>query len=316
MPVPSDITVDRTLMPRPHGDVPAHPRAGRVAAVAGAVSVVLAGVLAASLGRPAAAQAEIPVIGPVIHKIGGIGHTILHPVDAVMEGFLKILQAIFGGIEARLIAGVINALLTIPNFDSGHVAELEQTTVAIAAGMLTAVLTLSILRYYVAGLTDSGSGGFEALQGVVRVIGAVGFIILWPGLFNEVVKIPRLFNEALLGSGSVQHNVALLFDAALVLGSGAFALDAGIGLIFVILIGFIAALVFIALLWMKVLLSVLLMFLYVTMPLAVVLWPVPELSWLATSSMKVLFVALIAAERANRIAHTHGTINATNSTFI
>src|ERR1039458_6897151 len=166
MPVPSDIAVDRTLMPCPHGDVPAHPRAGRVAAVAGVASVVLAGVLAASLGHPAAAQAEIPVIGPVIHKIGGIGHTILHPVDAVTEGFLKILQSIFGGIEARLIAGVINALLTIPNFDSGHVAELEQTTVAIAAGMLTAVLTLSILRYYVAGLTDSGSGGFEAHLGV------------------------------------------------------------------------------------------------------------------------------------------------------
>jgi hypothetical protein len=293
MPVPSDITVHRTLIPGPHGDVPSRPRSGRVGAMAGVASVVLAGVLAASLGRPAAAQAEIPVIGPVIHKIGGIGHTILHPVDAVTEGFLKILQSIFGGIEARLIAGVINALLTIPNFDSGHVAELEKTTVAIAAGMLTAVLTLSILRYYVAGLSDSGSGGFEALQGVVRVLGAVGFIILWPGLFNEVVKIPRLFNEALLGSGSVQHNVALLFDAALVLGSGAFVLGTGVGLIFVILIGFIAAITFIALLWMKVLLSVLLMFLYVTMPLAVVLWPVPELSWLATSSMKVLFVALI-----------------------
>ena len=149
------------------------------------------------------------------------------------------------------------------------------------------------MRYYVAGLTDSGSGGFEALQGVVRVIGAVGFIILWPGLFNEVVKIPQLFDEALLGSGSVQHNVALLFDAALVVGTGAFAIDGGIGLIFVILIGFIAALVFIALLWMKVLLSVLLMFLYVTMPLAAVLWPVPELSWLATSAIKTLFVALI-----------------------
>jgi hypothetical protein len=291
MPTPGDITY-RTLMPGAHGNAGGHRGVGRVAAAGGAASI-LVGVLAASLAHPAAARAEIPVIGPVIHKIGGVGHTILHPVDAVVEGFLKILQAIFGGIEARLIAGVINALLTIPNFDSGHVAELERTTVAIAAGMLTAVLTLSILRYYIAGLTDSGSGGFEALQGLARVVGAVSFIILWPGLFNEVVKIPRLFNEALLGSGSVQHNVALLFDAALVLGSGAFAVGAGVGLIFVILIGFIAALVFIALLWMKVLLSVLLMFLYVTMPLAVVLWPVPELSWLATSAMKVLFVALI-----------------------
>lgn len=279
-------------MPGAHSNR-AHLRVGRVAVLGGVASVLLAGMLAVSLGHPAAARAEIPVIGPAVKAIGGIGHTILHPVNAVVEGFLKILQAIFGGIEAHLIAGVINALLTIPNFDSGHVAELENTTVAIAAGMLTAVLTLSILRYYVAGLTDSGSGGFEALQGVVRVIGAVGFIILWPGFFNEVVEIPRLFNEALLGSGSVQHNVALLFDAALVVGTGAFALDGGIGLIFVILIGFIAALVFIALLWMKVLLSVLLMFLYVTMPLAAVLWPVPELSWLATSAIKTLFVALI-----------------------
>jgi hypothetical protein len=42
-----------------------------------------------------------------------------------------------------------------------------------------------------------------------------------------------------------------------------------------------------------VLLSVMLMFLYVSMPLCVVLWPVPELSWLATSAMKALGVALI-----------------------
>ena len=225
--------------------------------------------------------------------IGGVGHAVLHPLDTVVEGFVKILQAIFGGIEAKLITGVINALLTIPNFDNGHVASLESTTVAIAAGMLSAVLSLSILRYYLAGLTDSGSGGFEALQALSRLAGAVGFIILWRGLFNTVVEIPRLFNEALLGSGSVQHNVALLFDAALVVGSGAFAVNAGIGLIFVIVIGFIAALTFIALLWMKVLLSVLLMFLYVSMPLAVVLWPIPELSWVAAAAMKTLFVALI-----------------------
>jgi len=264
-----------------------------LAAAAAGVGIALAAVLAASLADPTSAHAEIPVLGPAVKAIGGVGHAILHPLDAVVEGFVKILQAIFGGIEAHLIAGVINALLTIPNFDTGHVATLESTTVAIAAGMLSAVLSLSILRYYLAGLTDSGSGGFEALQGLSRLAGAVGFIILWRGLFNTVVEIPRLFNEALLGGGSVQHNVALLFDAALVVGSGAFALNAGIGLIFVIVIGFIAALVFIALLWMKVLLSVLLMFLYVSMPLAVVVWPIPELSWLAASAMKTLFVALI-----------------------
>jgi hypothetical protein len=269
-------------------------RPRRVALAAGVAGMTATGLLAVSLIRPAAARGlslgEVPVIGPPLEVI----KTVLHPLGgAVVDALVKVLQAIFGGVEAKLITGVINALLTIPNFDNGQVAELEKTTVAIAMGMLSAVLTLSIVRYYVAGLTDSGSGGFEALQGLVRVIGAVSFIIVWPGLFNEVVKIPRLFNAALLGSGSVQRNVALLFDAALVFGAGAFAVGGSIGLIFPIMIGLIAAVVFILLLWMKVQLAILLMFLYVSMPLAVVLWPVPELSWLSTSALKTLFVALI-----------------------
>lgn len=252
-----------------------------------------------ALAAPASAQAkipiigEVPVVGEVVEGIGSVGHAILHPADAALSALLKVLQAIFGGVEAKLITAVINGLLAVPNFNSGHVAQLEHTTVAIAAGMLSAVLTLSIVRYYVVGLTSGGSGGFEALQGITRVVGAVGFIIAWGGIFNEVVQIPKMFNAALLGSGSVQHSVALLFDAALVVGGGAFAINAGLGLIFVILIGFIAAIVFIALLWMKVLLSVLMMFLYVTMPLCVALWPVPELGWLAASALRALFVGLL-----------------------
>jgi hypothetical protein len=253
----------------------------------------LLALLGGSLASPERAGAEIPIVGPVVEGIGGIGHAILHPVDTVVEGFVKLLQAIFGGIEARLITGVIKALLTIPNFDNGNVAALEKTCVAISAGMLSAVLTLSIVRYYLAGLGDQGSGGFEALQALSRLAGAVGFIILWPGIFNTAVEIPKLFNGALLGSGGVQHNVALLFDGALVVGSGAFAIGSGIGLIFVIVIGLIAAAVFIALIWMKVLLSVLLMFLYVSTPLVTALWPIPELSWLFTAAMRTLLVALM-----------------------
>jgi hypothetical protein len=269
----------------------AHLAASAWLALAAAVTVLLLG--------PATAQAKIPIVGevPVVGKVVegavGVGEALWNPAEAVMSAFLKILQAIFGGVEAKLITEVIAGLLAIPNFNSGHVAGLEHTTVAIAAGMLSAVLTLSILRYYLAGLTNSGSGGFEALQGLVRVTGAVGFIILWPGIFSALLEIPSAFNHALLGSTSVQHNVALLFDAALSIGAGAFYLSTGLGLIFVILIGFISATVFIALLWMKVLLSVMLMFLYVSMPLSVVLWPVPELSWIAASAMKALGVAVI-----------------------
>lgn len=289
----ADSRVRRRIVPAVRDDVPATHHKGRGVAVTGAFVLVALLALAVSLGEPATAHAEIPVIGPVIHTAETIGGAILHPADAVLSALLKILQAIFGGIEAKFISGVITALLATPTFETGHVAELEHTTVALAAGMLSAVLTLSIVRYYLAGLTDSGSGGFEALQGLVRVVGAVGFIILWPGIFHEVSQIPGMFNSALLNSGSVQKNVALLFDAALVVGASAFALSTGVGLIFVILIGFIAAIVFIALLWMKVLLSVMMIFLYVTMPLAAVLWPVPEFAWIAGAAMKALMVGLI-----------------------
>jgi len=265
-------------------------RATRTAWVAG---LVLAGWLVLSLIQASTTHAlgidpsPITVAVPIAKAIAGV------PLKAAVSALLSILEAIFGGVEAKLITGVINGLLAVPNFNSGHVAQLEHTTVAIAAGMLSAVLTLSIVRYYVVGLTDGGSGGFEALQGITRVVGAVGFIILWGGIFNEVVQIPKMFDGALLGSGSVQHNVALLFDAALVVGGTAFAINAGLGLIFVILIGFISAIVFIALLWMKVLLSVMMMFLYVSMPLCIALWPVPELGWLAASAMKAMFVGLL-----------------------
>ena len=264
-----------------------------LAVAAGAVALVamLAGATPAQAKIPIVG--EIPVVGPVVEGIGSAGEAVLHPTETILKGFVALLQAIFGGFEAHLIAEVIAGLLAIPNFNTGHVAQLEHTTTAIAAGMLTAVLTLSILRYYIAGLTNSSSGGFEALQGLVRVVGAVGFIILWPGFFSECLQIPSAFNHALLGSASVQHNVAALFDAAMALGSGAFALNIGLGLIFVILIGLISAIVFIGLLWMKVLLATMMMFLYVSMPLCIVIWPVPELSWLASSAMKALAVGAI-----------------------
>jgi hypothetical protein len=259
----------------------------------GALTLVVMALGAAPAQAHIPIVGEIPVVGPVVEGIGSAGEAVLNPAEAVLKGFIHLLQAIFGGFEAHLITEVIAGLLAIPNFDTGHVAALEGTTTAIAAGMLTAVLTLSILRYYIAGLTNSASGGFEALQGLVRVVGAVGFIILWPDFFSECLQIPSAFNHALLGSTSVQHNVAALFDAAMALGSGAFALNLGLGLIFVILIGLISACVFIGLLWMKVLLSVMMMFLYVSMPLCIVLWPVPELSWLASSAMKALAVGVI-----------------------
>src|ERR1035438_4309210 len=134
------MTASRALLPAGRRDGRTGPRAGWAGAAAG-VGIVLVAILTGSLTDPSSANAEIPVLGPAVKAIGGVGHAILHPLDTVVEGFVKILQAIFGGIEARLITGVIHGGWVSPNFDNGHVASLESTTVAIAAGMLSAVLS-------------------------------------------------------------------------------------------------------------------------------------------------------------------------------
>lgn len=269
---------------------PRHTRVGCLGAVSGLTCLVL--LLVHTSSARAFALSPIPV-SPVTVAVPVAKAIATAPLKAVVSALLSILEALFGGIEAKLLTGVIKGLLAIPNFDTGHVAGLEQTTDAIAIGMLSAVLTLSILRYYLAGLSDSGAGGFEAIQGLIRVVGAVGFIILWPAVFGVVLEIPKMFDSALLTSGTVQKNVALLFEGALVIGVGVFTVSSGLGLIFVALMGCLAAIVFIALLWMKVLLAVLMMFLYVSMPLCVVLWPVPELAWLANAAMRSLFVGML-----------------------
>jgi len=265
-------------------------RAARLiaAALTLALTVSLISASAASaLGIEPIPISPVTVAVPIAKAIASV------PLKAATSALLSVLQAIFGGVEAKLLTDVITGLLSVPNFNSGHVASLEQTTSAISLGMLGSVLTLSIFRYYLAGLSDSGSGGFEALQGVTRVIGAAGFIVAWPGVFGELVQIPKMFDSALLGSSTVQTSVAALFDAALVVGGSAFALSTGLGLIFVVLMGLLGALVFIGLLWMKVLLSVMMMFLFVSMPLCIVMWPVPELAWLAAAAMRSMFVGLL-----------------------
>lgn len=268
-------------------------RARRAALLAAAALTLALVVSLISAGAASALGIEPTPISPVTVAIPIAKAIASVPLKAATSALLSVLQAIFGGVEAKLLTDVITGLLAIPNFNSGHVASLEHTTSAISLGMLGSVLTLSIFRYYLAGLSDSGSGGFEAIQGVTRMIAAVGFIVAWPGVFGELVQIPKMFDSALLGSSTVQGSVAALFDAALVVGGSAFALSTGIGLIFVVLIGLLGALVFIGLLWMKVLLSVMMMFLFVSMPLCVVMWPVPELAWLASAAMRSMFVGLL-----------------------
>jgi len=102
----------------------AHLAVAGVAAGALGLVVMLVGAAPAQAKLPIVG--EIPVVGEAVEGIGSVGEAVLNPAEAVLKGFVHLLQAIFGGFEAHLITEVISGLLAIPNFDTGHVAGLEQ----------------------------------------------------------------------------------------------------------------------------------------------------------------------------------------------
>ena len=72
-------------------------------------------------------------------------------------------------------------------------------TSAMAFAALGAVGTVSSIRYWVSGL--SGSGGFDALEGLGKTVGAALFIVLWPWLFRRCAELANAAERGLLGSG-------------------------------------------------------------------------------------------------------------------
>ena len=137
----------------------------------------------ASLGGADEARALPPVpIG------GGLGGAIGAGVDAItgglggaaVDGFSALLGKLFAWpaevINRRLLAWLVAVpdYAISPRATSGgragsNLAELASTTSAMAFALLAAVGTVAGLRYWAAGL--SGSGGFDALEGLGRTVG-------------------------------------------------------------------------------------------------------------------------------------------------
>ena len=151
------------------------------------------------------------------------------------------------------------------------------------------MLTLSILRFALAGV--SASGGFEGAEGVTRTVAAALAMLAWPWAFHNLAALMNTVTHALLSTHSV--HVALLGLVA-VGGVGAvlLATHSKIGWIFGIVILGLEALLMIGLLLMKVLLAGATTLIFVAMPLALALWPLRETSWIAGRLAHVLFVAV------------------------
>ena len=163
-------------------------------ALLGATAVAFVLVMLVSAIAPAPAQAiKIPnpidiVTAPVT---GGIA-------DMAVGAFDAIIKHLFAPITKLVTVELIGWLVAIPNFTAGtHVAQLQTTVTAMAGGLLAAVATLAIARYWLIG---HAGDGFAALEGLARTVAAAFALAMWPWAFGQAVHLTNLFTSSLLAS--------------------------------------------------------------------------------------------------------------------
>src|SRR5450755_2711758 len=185
---------------------------------------VLAVTLAGSALDPAPARAwllGLPSPGSVISGLlGGIGHAIGGTVGKVaVTAFDAIIHALFAPIAKFINTQLLGWLVAVPDYAraGSHVAATEQTVLALAGAALGAVATISVARFWAAGL--AGSGG-SALEGLARTVGAALLLPVWPWVFHTAVALANDASTGLLASGSVTKATANLLAVGVGAGVG------------------------------------------------------------------------------------------------
>jgi hypothetical protein len=253
--------------------------------VVAALAALLVAILLVFLAAPAPAQAiDIPnpfsILGGAVGE--GIGKLAVGAFDAI-------IKHLFSPIAKFITVELIGWLVAVPDFTQGNVAQLETTVCAMGGGLLGAVATISVARYWAAGFAGGGDSGFSALEGLTRTVGAALLLAMWPWAFSTAVNLTNLASSGLLGSASVTDDSARLLAAGLG-AAGALNLTA-IGVFLNIAIAITASLLFLGLLLLKLVVSISTVLLFVGMPMAIVVWPLAP--WIARVALRAFAVCLM-----------------------
>ena len=249
-------------------------------------------VLLCSALEPSSAQAWVlglPSPGQVVSGLlGGLGHVIGGTVGKLaVTAFDAIIHALFAPVAQFINARLVGWLVAVPDYApaGSHVAATERTVLAMAGAALGAIATISVARFWVAGV--AGSGG-SAVEGLARTVGAALLLPMWPWIFHTAVALANEASAGLLGSGSVTRASANLLAVGVGAGVGLGFL--GVGLFVGIVMAVVASILFLGLLMMKVVLAISTVLVFVGMPIAIVLSPL--VSWIPRVVARAFVVCL------------------------
>jgi hypothetical protein len=224
------------------------------------------------------AKGATGLAGDAVNEVvGGAGDLIGGAVDStIVAGFKAIIELLFGGLQSAITVALIKWIITIPDLSHGHVGSLEGSIAIGAGGLLTATMTISIVRFWGSGLT--GDGAWAGAEGVARAAVAAALIGLWPKLFALGVQLSNALKSGILGD-AVQAQLKDLFRDLDVIGiAGGGFTAGGIPMFLAIAIAIVGMLMLLALVAMKIVITAMTIVLFCAMPLAFVLWPIPELA--------------------------------------
>ena len=185
---------------------------GRLLAIGGALLIAIT---LASAAIPSRRRGAPDVVSPILSgasgAVGGLLSAAGGGIASLATGaFDAIIKHLFAPITKFVTVEVIGWLVAVPNFTTGQnnsVAQLETTVVAMGGGLLGAVATFSVIRYWLAGFAGGGDSGFVALEGLTRTVGAALALALWPWLFDTAVKLVEPVHRLAdgIGAGGRQH---------------------------------------------------------------------------------------------------------------
>src|SRR5215204_6485466 len=227
------------------------------------LGLAVAVLLALALLAPAPASAvELPRLPDLTPDIPG-------PADLVREMFEFLLKTFFG-IKVGVTRRVVNFLVAHPVYsDAARYPELARLRAYVSAGgwaILTLTTAVAALRYWASGFTASGS--YEAIQGMVRGAAAAAAMLVYPRVFEWLCVAGNLLTHALLEAPGVEGGLTKLLAAALVanfatLGVGSIAAVAAVVVLLLLVVS------------------------------KIVIWPLPETSWVARTWLQALFGVLL-----------------------